>query len=652
MDDVLPVKRTDGYLPIQDHGLIGDGATAALVGRDGAISWLCVPRFDSPPLFCSILDPERGGRFTVAPEGHLKSAQRYEEDTGVLVTEMQTVSGSVRVTDAMTLHSGADLAEDAAAARGELLRRVEVLEGEVRLRVEILPRGGGNPKPTTGGIRIGSGTFPHLDLTLASPLRLDGLQSAHSLRKGDRVFLLLRWAGGSHQHALSQADQRLEETIDVWRRWAQHISYGGPQRDKVRRSAITLKLLDHFENGAIVAAPTSSLPGEIGGTRNWDYRYSWVRDAAFSVYALRRIGLREEARGFLGWVLDAVERGGWPKALYTLDGKEVPGETVDRELRGYRDSRPVRWGNAANAQVQHDVYGEILDCAHQWSSGGGGINSGLWSRLRPLVEAARSNWRDPDRSVWEVRTADRPFTYSAALCHVALDRAARIAERFGHVGDVQGWRVAARDIREVILEDAWNPEAGAITQHLGGAELDASVLALPLRRVIPADHPKMEATTAAVRERLGAGNGLIYRYLPDRSPDGLPGKEGGFVLCSFWLVDNLAWQGRLEEATELYERLCDRTNRLGLLPEQIDPGSGTFLGNYPQAFSHVGLISSGVTLDRLWRGMVDELEPGARDGPIEKTAGRPDALTGRQMTPPVDEEKPEARRGRPSSAKP
>jgi alpha,alpha-trehalase len=618
---VLALERGQPYLPIQDHGLIGDGATAALVGRDGTISWLCAPRFDSAPLFCSILDPDRGGRFTIAPDGLRESTQRYVEDTGVLVTEMRTDSGSVRVTDAMTLRSGADMAEDAPAARGELLRRVEVLEGEIRLGFEILPRGGGDTKPTTGGLRIRCRTLPDLELTVASPLRLEGLQGAHRLRKGDRVPFLLRWAGGSHQHAVSRADQRLQETIDVWRRWARHISYDGPERDQVRRAAITLKLLDHFENGAIVAAPTSSLPGEIGGTRNWDYRYAWVRDAAFSVYALRRIGLGEEAWGFLGWVLDAVERGERPRALYTLDGEEAPGETEDPELRGYRDSRPVRWGNAATAQVQHDVYGEILDCAHQWSSGGAEIERGLWSRLRPLVEAAGRNWREPDRSMWEVRTADRPFTYSAALCQVALDRGARIAEFFGHGGDVPGWRAAARDIKETILQLAWNPETGAITQHLGGTELDASVLALPLRRVIPADHPKMEATTAAVAERLGAGDGLLYRYLPDRSPDGLPGTEGAFVLCSFWLVDNLAWQGRLDEATELYERLCARTNRLGLLPEQIDPTSGTFLGNYPQAFSHVGLISSGVTLDRLWRGRGDELAPGARMNGPGSTAG-------------------------------
>jgi GH15 family glucan-1,4-alpha-glucosidase len=622
MANLLPISETDGYLPIQDHGLIGDGATAALVGPDGTISWMCVPRFDSAPLFCSILDRNRGGRFRLAPEGLRESAQRYLEDTGVLVTEMRTRSGFARVTDALTLRSGADLAEDAPAARGELVRLVEVVEGEVDLRVEILPRGGAEAERSTSGLRIRCRRFPELDLTVTSSLPLGGLQSAHPLRKGDRFHLLLRWAGGSHRHALSRVDDPLQETIDVWRRWARHISYDGAQRDQVRRSAITLKLLDHFENGAIVPAPTSSLPAEIGGTRNWDYRYAWVRDAAFSVYALRRIGLREEAWGFLGWVLDAVERQGRPQVLYTLDGVGAPDEREDPQLGGYRGSRPVRWGNVAARQVQHDVYGEILDCAYQWMSGGADIDGGLWARLRPLVEAARENWRHPDRSVWEVRTADRPFTYSAALCQVALDRGARIAERFGHPGDVGGWRAAAREVKDAILQRAWDRHSGALTQHLAGGDLDAAVLALPLRRVVPADHPKMKATTAAVAERLSAGDGLLYRYLPDRSPDGVPGADAAFVLCSFWLVDNLAWQGRLEEASELYERVCARTNRLGLLPEQIDPTSGAFLGNYPQAISRVGLVSSGVTLDRLWRGAEDELEPGARMGLSRNEAGR------------------------------
>lgn len=595
----LPLLYIDGYLPIEDHGLIGDGTTAALVGRDGAISWMCVPRFDSPPLFCRILDTTRGGAFTVAPENLVESRQFYESDTGVLVTEMRSQSGLVRVTDALTIRSGADLTEDAPAGRCELLRSVSVLEGRLVLRIQIEPRGGGRAESVGGGLRLHCVTRPEIELQLLSTGQLDGLETSRELKAGDRFHLILRWGRGSLRHHPIPPDGLLQATLDAWRRWMRHFDYEGPQELLVRRSAITLKLLDYFENGAMVAAPTSSLPEAIGGTRNWDYRYSWVRDAAFSVYALRRIGLVHEAEGFLGWVLDAAEKGGRPRVLYDLDGKQPPPEREDSELEGYRRSKPIRWGNAAAEQLQHDVYGEILDCAYQWAAHGNIIDEKLWARLRSRVEAASQEWNTPDRGIWEVRTLGRPFTYSAALCQVALDRGARLAERYRLSGDYKGWREAAETIKQAILEKSWDPEVKALTEHLGSGGLDASLLSLPLRRVIPADDPRMVATAAAIQERLGAGSGLLYRYLPRESPDGLPGHEGAFLLCSFWLVDNLALRGRLEAAMELYDSLCARAGELGLLPEQIDPGSGTFLGNYPQAFSHIGLISSGVNLSRL-----------------------------------------------------
>lgn len=597
--DFLPIELHDGYLPIRDHGLIGDGSTSALVGRDGAIAWLCAPRFDSPPLFCRILDRRRGGAFTIAPEGLRESRQYYDGDTAVLITELRSDSGLVRITDALTLRAGANLSEGMPAGRRELLRRVEVLHGDVTLHVEIEPRGESQAERRSDGLRLRALLHPELDLQLYSTLPLSGLRTMHSLSAGDQFDVTLQWGGHPHRYHPISYDDILAETRASWQRWLAHYDYDGPREELVRRSAITLKMLDHIENGAIVAAPTSSLPEAIGGVRNWDYRYAWVRDVAFSVFALRRIGLDSEAWAFLGWILDAVERDGQANVLYTLDGEQPFDEWEDQNLSGYRDSAPVRWGNGAATQRQHDVFGEILDCAYQWVARGRSIDKYLWLRLRELADNAMSEWRRPDHGIWEVRSPGRLFTYSSAMCHVALDRAAILADRLGYEGDVNAWRAEADRIRSAIIEEAWDEEAQSFTEHLGnGGALDASLLTLPMRRIIDARHPRMVATTAAIERRLGAGDGLLYRYLPDESPDGLEGEEGAFLLCSFWLVDNLALQGRLDEAMALFESLCNRAGPLGLLPEQIDPPTGDFLGNYPQAFSHVGVIASGVTLAR------------------------------------------------------
>jgi alpha,alpha-trehalase len=593
-----PLKRTDGYLPIEDYGLVGDGATAALIGGDGGVSWLCVPRFDSPAIFCELLDAERGGAYRVAPEDLLEVRQYYETDTAVLVTEMRSRTGLLRLRDLCPLMAGADLSEDLPATRKELLRSATVLEGTIRLQVMVEPRGGGDAKPHVGGLQICPRIQPDLSLYLRSTLPLDGLHTSMTLKTGQALHLLLSWSSSHAKSSHFDPDRLYEDTIKVWRNWLSHFTYAGPQESLVRRSVITVKLLDHFENGAIVAAPTSSLPEVIGGSRNWDYRYAWIRDAAFSVYALHRVGLSHEAAGFLGWVLDAVERDGNPKVMYDLDGRMLQAEWEDAELEGYRRSAPVRWGNAAADQHQHDVYGEILDCAYQWTAHHGRIPQQLWACLRNLTEAAAREWRTPDHGIWEVRTTGHPFTYSAALCQVALDRGARIAQRFQLPGPRESWMRTAETIAHTILEEAWNPRLQALAGSLGGSGLDASLLALPLRRVIDAGHPKMVATTQAISERLGAGDGLIYRYLHDETPDGLPGQEGAFLLCSFWLVDNLAKQDRLDEAMALYDRLCAKAGPLGLLPEEIDPSTGIFLGNYPQAFSHIGVISSGVEIAR------------------------------------------------------
>lgn len=598
-----PIRLDGGYLPISDHGLVGDGLTCALVGRDGSIPWMCIPRFDSPAIFAGLLDRARGGTFTVAPEGLTEARQAYVDDTGVLTTEMRSPTGAVRLTDALVLDPGADLGDEAPAGRGKLVRRVEGIQGRVRVRIGLMPRGGAEAEREGSEVRVRCAAHPEADLRFSGAgvdWHSGGLEGTVWVEAGRCVYLVLRW-GEAARRRTADPERLLDATVGAWRRWLRCFRYEGPQSWLVRRSAIALKLLDYTPTGAMVAAATSSLPEAVGGIRNWDYRYAWIRDAAFSVYALRRVGMAEEAGRFLRWVLRVSGERERPRVLYSITGDEPPPEWEDPELEGYRGSRPVRWGNAAAGQLQHDVFGELLDCAYQWMLSGGDIPEGLWARLRLFVEAARREWREPDHGIWEIRTSGRPFTYSAALCHVAVDRGARIASSLRLPCDVEGWRRDATTMASAILEEAWDPGRGSLTEQLGGGGLDASLLALPLRRVVRADSPRMVATTEAVVARLGAGEGLLYRYLPDESPDGLRGHEGAFLLCSFWLVDNLAYQGRLEEAHELYESLCARANPCGLLPEQIDPRTGAFLGNFPQGFSHIGVISSGFNLGRLER---------------------------------------------------
>ncbi|MFE7763091.1 glycoside hydrolase family 15 protein [Streptomyces sp. NPDC057438] len=606
-----PLTRREGYLPIEDHGLIGDGRGCALVGRDAEIRFMCVPRFDRDPVFCSLLDRRHGGGFRLSPRNVRQSRQRYVDDTAVLVTELRTGTGAVEVTDAFLLRPGARLEEDEPAAAGELVRRARVTHGEVILDFAVEPRGGARVRHRGEEWLLDCGR-QGVTLRLSSSPPVTPQNRTLRLRAGQELAVRLRWDAPS-VHSCPSVDAGLQATLQAWRRWASFLVDDLPQPGLARRSALTLKLLDHVENGAIIAAPTSSLPEHIGGTRNWDYRYSWIRDAAYTVFALRRIGLPSEAGSFLDWALTAARHNHQPHVLYDVDGNIPPPESVDEGLEGYRGSAPVRWGNAAVEQTQHDVYGEILDCAFQRAATGETIDETLWQWLAGLADRAAHAWRTPDHGIWEVRTSGRPFTYSAAMCQVALDRAARLARRLKLPGDADRWARQADHLTERILDHAWNDRVRSLTEDLEeGSTLDASLLALPLRRVVPADHPKMVSTCRAVTEQLGAGKGLLYRYLPERSPDGLDHQpEGAFLLCSFWLVDNLTGQGHIERAGELFEDLCAHTNHLGLLPEQIDPSDGTFLGNFPQAISHVGLISSAVALARATRGMHPDLSTGA-----------------------------------------
>ena len=605
---IRPLTRTDGFLPIEDHGLIGDGSTCALVGRDGSVPWLCLPAFDGPAFLAGLLDADRGGSFTVAPVGLEGGAQRYLEDTGVLVTELQGPAGTVELTDCLTLRSGADLGELVPAGRSELLRVARVVGGSVDLTVRLTPKDDVRITREGGAWRIDWPARPELRLSLWCSHRLEvatdgSIGGVVPLRDGERLTVALHWSGSTRILDRTDPARLLDQTAQSWRSWAGRLRYEGPQRHLVRRSALTLKLLDHMPSGALMAAATSSLPEEIGGVRNWDYRYTWVRDAAFSTYALRRLGMSSEADSFLAWVLTNAERDGRPRIMYALDGGQPPPERTDPQLAGYRGSGPVRWGNGAAGQTQHDVYGEVLDVAWQWHRTGGTVDDELWAALCALTEQAIERWTTPDHGIWEVRSAGRPFTYSVAMCGVAVDRALRLGAACGLDHPRRRWQTEAARIRDAVLDRAWDPDRQTLTEQLAepGASrggLDGSLLALPLRGVLPADDPRMVATTEAVRRHLDAGDGLLYRYRHEHSSDGLTGTEGAFLLCSFWLVDNLTGQGRLAEAHELYDSLCGRANELGLLSEEIDPGTGAFLGNFPQAFSHLGLIASGVNLAR------------------------------------------------------
>lgn len=598
----------DGFPPIEDHGLIGDGNTCALVSRSGSIPWLCLPQFDSPPLFVALLDRRRGGQWSVAPQGLLTGEQRYETDTAILTTTLTSESGIVEVTDFFAMRSGADLHEVTATGRQQLVRIARVVAGTVELLIRFHPRRVTSYDRTGGAWTFLSPDHTHLPIALRTSHALaeqsDGaLTATITLRAGETYESSLVWSPDRQAHVNTPGQTLAARTAEVWRRWAADIDYEGPQRHLVRRSALTLKLLDHASTGSIMAAATSSLPEWVGGQRNWDYRYTWVRDAAFSTYALRRIGLTSEANAFLSWTLACAERDGGPSIMYALDGGQPPEEFEDPDLRGWRDSAPVRWGNGAAGQTQHDVYGELLDVAYQWVRAGGAVDDHLWSMLCTLVNRAIEKWRTPDHGIWEIRDSGRLFTYSVAMCHVAVDRALRIAELIGRQCPTGRWRTARDQMHAVLIEQSWDAERQTLTEQLSpqevsGRGLDGSLLALPLRRVIAFTDPRMIATVEAVRRDLDAGDGLLYRYRHDVSPDGLEGQEGAFLLCSFWLVDNLTGQGRVEEALTLYDSLCARANHVGLLSEEINPGDGSFLGNFPQAFSHIGVIASGHRLAR------------------------------------------------------
>lgn len=593
------------YRPIRDYGLIGDAHTAALVSSDGSIDWLCWPRFDSPAVFCRLLDRHRGGHFRVGPAGRLAASERaYVEGTNVLATVFSTDGGSFRLTDLMPVerlnraHEGEDI-----GSHYRVLRLVEGLSGEAEVEVSFRPtfdyaRAESSFQLCEGGVVARHGREA-LALSCPSEFKEDpagGVTARFRVAAGQRVWVALNYVERADPAACSipevDADRELQQTLDYWREWSGTCTYKGPYESLVKRSALVLKLLTYEPTGALVAAPTTSLPEEVGGVRNWDYRFTWLRDSALILYALQLAGYHEEATDFFGW-LDrlCIPCGNELQIMYRIDGgSHLPEHTLDH-LEGYRGSRPVRVGNGAHGQKQLDIYGEVLDAAHLYHERmRRPVRPELWEALRYMADQAAARWKETDQGIWEVRGGPRHFLYSKLLCWVALDRAVRLASRGSLEGDAGLWARTREEIRRAILKEGYDERVGAFTQAFGSPALDACALVIPQVGFLPATDPRVLSTVERIKERL-TSHGLVYRYLTD---DGLPGGEATFALCSFWLVDCLAQAGRVGEARELFERVSSYANGLGLLAEEIDPASGELLGNYPQGFTHLGLIRSAL----------------------------------------------------------
>jgi GH15 family glucan-1,4-alpha-glucosidase len=596
----LSFSAASQYLPIAEHGVIGDLRTVALVGTDGTIDWYCCPRFDSASVFAAILDRTRGGRYRIAPAletGTVK--QLYFPDTNVLITRFLTPMGVGELQDFMPIGS-----------RQRLIRRVLCVHGQMTFRVEVEPRFDYGREEHETVVHENGVVFrsPSLTLALASGLGFrvtgEGVQSEFSLEPGESETFVLETVPENHvprSFTEEETRQDFEDTVEFWRRWLGQSLYRGRWRETVHRSALVLKLLTYEPTGAMVAAPTTSLPEQIGGGRNWDYRYTWIRDTAFSLYALLRLGFTEEAAGFMDWLTTRFrERAGHESGplqiMYGIDGRaELPEEELDH-FEGYRGSSPVRIGNGAADQLQLDIYGELIDSVYLFNKYATPISYGAWSDLTRIVDWVCENWDQADEGIWETRGGRQNFTYSRVMSWVAVERAIRVAQQRGLPADIVRWRGVRDDIYRQVLERGWNAERGAFVQHYDTDVLDASVLLMPLTKFMAPTDPLWTSTLDGITRELVADS-LVYRYNVEASPDGLRGDEGTFSICSFWYVEALARSGQLDEARLAFEKMLTYANHVGLYSEEIG-STGELLGNFPQAFTHLALISAAANLDR------------------------------------------------------
>ena len=606
------------YQPIENYGIIGNMRTVALVGMNGSIDWYCYPHFDSPSIFGALLDDVKGGRFQICPIGEgVRYKQFYWPSTNILVTRCLLADGIVEIEDFMPVGLPPD-----SPGYHQLFRRVRCVRGAVRMSLICHPACDYGRKTHQVTLQPSGAFFTsgELCLTLCTSVPLEkaehGSATAEFLvEEGKSEAFLLGAYDGDYKAVCAllpeEAEELFQTTVKFWQNWLSACTYRGRWREQVYRSALALKLLTFDPTGAIVAAPTTSLPEVIGGVRNWDYRYTWIRDAAFTIYALLRIGFREEAAGFMTWIENHASKHINPAAplpvLFTIHGdSKVPEQTLDH-WEGYRGSSPVRIGNAATSQLQLDVYGELFDGVYLYNKYVSPISYDMWVRLRKRLDWICDHWKSPDAGIWEMRNREQHYVYSKAMNWVALDRGIRLAEKRAFPADRAKW-ISERDrIYEEVMTRGWNEKRRAFTQFYGSEDLDASLLIMPLVFFLAPNDPRMLNTISAILRRPQEGglvsDSLVYRYPPDSRVDGLPGEEGTFNMCSFWLVEALTRAGqvvpeKLDQARLLFERMLGYANHLGLYAEQTGP-QGEALGNFPQAFTHLALISAAFNLDRM-----------------------------------------------------
>jgi GH15 family glucan-1,4-alpha-glucosidase len=583
-------------LRIEDYALVGDCETAALVGRDGSIDWLCAPRFDSPAFFAALLGTPEHGRWLIAPTATVRAVRRrYRPGTLVLETEFETDAGVIVLVDCMPVR----------AHTPHLIRMVEGKTGSVPVRLELTIRldyGSLIPwvRRSEDGLHAVGGSNA-LRLHTPVPLRGEGFSSVaeFTVAAGERVPFTLTWYPSYEaEPEAPDAEAAVRHTEAWWRDWSGRCAYEDEFRDAVTRSLITLKALTYAPTGGVVAAVTTSLPERVGGVRNWDYRFCWLRDATFALYALMNGGYVEEARAWRAWLVRAVAgRPSHAQILYSVTGERLLPEWELPWLPGYEGSTPVRIGNAASTQFQLDVYGEVADALHYARRIGLEADANAWRVERAMMQFVESAWKEPDEGIWEVRGPRRPFTHSRVMAWVAVDRAIKAVERFGLEGPVDRWRRLRATIHDDVCRNGYDSAMGAFVQSYGSQLLDASLLMIPLVGFLPATDPRMLGTVRAVQTHL-VSDGFVARYQTRPDVDGLPPGEGAFLPCTFWLADNLALQGRHAEARAIFERLLAIRNDVGLLSEEYDPVARRLLGNFPQAFTHVGLINTARNLTR------------------------------------------------------